>query len=167
MARRVRFVRIVHGGGEGHGRYERLRRNRKATAWLVVGTFFCAAVAGFLIERQDGAALALLDETSEMDGRLATTVLETGALERDALGRVSFEGWGARRPRLVPVALQSEISLLREHRDRVRDRRWLDLPRRSFPDLPIADDAPPRMDSGHPDPDRLLPSSRPVTEDAR
>jgi hypothetical protein len=88
-------------------------------------------------------------------------------LERDWRGQFNFEGFGGHAPRLVPIAVRREISILREHRDRTQERRQLDLRRRPFPDLPIADDAPPRMDSGHPDPDRVLPSSRPVTESVR
>jgi hypothetical protein len=133
----------------------------------MMSTFTCAAVAGFVVDRRGGSALGSLDETKQIDGRLATTVVETKDLARDSLGRVSFDGLGGRPTRLVPVAFRSEISLLREHRDRVRDRRQHDLRRTPFPDLPIAEEAPPRMDSGQPDPDRLLPSSRPVTEETR
>jgi hypothetical protein len=136
-------------------------------AWLVVGTLVCATAAGFVGDRQGGSAQAILDETSHKEGILTTAVLETSDLERDSFGQFRFEGWGARPARFAPVALRSEISLLHEHRDRVRDRHGLDLRQSPFPDLPARDDQPPRMDSGHPDPDRLLPSSQPVLEDAQ
>jgi hypothetical protein len=125
------------------------------------------AVAAFLVERPGGAVQAFLADASPRDGRLTTTVLNMEELERDWRGRFNFEGFGGHPPRLVPIAVRRDISVLREHRDRAQERRQLDLRRRPFPDLPIADDAPPRMDSGHPDPDRVLPSSRPVTESVR
>jgi hypothetical protein len=167
MARRDPFVSSVPGAAKKRGRDERVHRARNAIAWLVAATFVCSAVVSSVIDRRAGSALAVLDETTPSDGRLTTTVLATEDLERDSLGRVYFDGWGALPPRSVPVALRNEISVLSEHRDRVRDRSPLDLLRSPFPDLPIADDVPPRMDSGHPDPDRLLPSSRPAAEDAQ
>lgn len=166
MTRRDRFDRSMRGGDE-LGWYGRGRRTRKPIAWLGVGLLACVAGTGFLVDRQGGAAQATLDGAKQLDGRLATNAVVTEALESDLWGRFSFAGLGARPPRLVPIALRSEISLLREHRDRVRDRHRFDPDGNPFPDLPVTDDAPPRMDSGHPDPDRLLPSSRPVTENVR
>jgi len=163
MTRRDRLDQSMRGGGE-RGWYGCGRRTKKAIAWLGMGLLACVAGTGFLVDRPSGSAQATLDETKELDGRLTAAVVVTDELESDRWGRFSFEGFGARPLRLIPIALRSEISLLREHRDRLRDWRRFDPEGNPFPDLPVTDEAPPRMDSGHPDPDRLLPSSRPVTE---
>lgn len=167
MTRRSTFVRRVRGERDERGRYASAQRRRKPIEWFAMGMVVCTVVAALFFERPDGAVQAILADASPRDGRLTTTVLKLDELERDWRGRFNFEGFGGAAPRVVPIAIRREVSTLREHRDRAQERRQIDLRRRPFPDLPIGDDAPPRMDSGHPDPDRVLPSSRPVTESVR
>lgn len=130
-------------------------------AWLAIGISSCLAVATVVVDRRVGSAQVILDDMGGGDGVLATAVVETRDLERDSFGIPRFDELGARRPRSIPVALQREIFLLHEHRDRLSNGRWPDPRRDAFPDLPTSEGSPPRMDSGHPDPDRLLPSSWP------
>lgn len=165
MARRDRFVRHITRNGQKGRSGARPYRDPGATVWVAMVAFVCAFAVAVVLGCQSAVALASAHETKASDGR-PVNGLEALVLERDSFGRVRLAGAEA-TPRLVPAALKKEISVLREHRDRVREQRWPDLRHRPFPKLPIADDAPPRMDRGGSDPDRLLPPSRPVVEEVR
>lgn len=117
-------------------------------------------IAGFLVLIAHGPAHAQADavDSSALKGR----VIEREDLPADELGHPIVDGLPGFLPaREVPQGMRDEMVPLEEERDRVLDSARAARAIKEVSRLPSDAGAPPAMDGGNPDPDRLLPTSQP------
>jgi hypothetical protein len=139
-----------------NGKIRRCRRQSlrslKSWFWLLV---FVLSISAIPVVGSSGRSLVVrylspISESVAQESAGSSTAggLQKGALELEA-------------PRPVPIEIRNRLTALRAYRDRVRRARRprpakVRVPAPVRPDL-----VPPRMDSGEPQPDWLLPSARP------
>lgn len=114
-----------------------------------------------------GFAAGLLVVSSVLTGHILpateSAAQESGGSDVGELGGTTPDGVpDLGPPRPVPSEIRERLTALRAYRDRVRSARRPRPARVRIPSSQRPDLVPPRMDSGDPDPDRLLPSSRPA-----